>query len=542
MLRKLDFVQSLPADLIQSSSQGGALSIFAMVLFFVILVMEIGSYWNETVMEAVEVDTDFNSPLVISFDILMLELKCEHVEAVVNDVMGNRIEGVDDITWTELKVVNGQQKQLRAYTRQDWYWKNRMKSLGVNAGDPEPAPSSAELDADWASSHDGFQHRSFDEVIKFHDFHMINFFAGWCSHCQVFAPTWANIAKELDMKPIFDDMAGGKGAVKFIKINCVDFKEVCAAQKVRGFPEVRFYTRDGNYRSYKGARDLASIKAFVATQVKGLTSTEQMTNGQRSKKVDNSVLGKSDEEDHGTMCNLQGQITVPKVPGEFHVMATGALSGTNLNPLVANLSHKVVHMSVKKPVNKKEAPPNTGELLRIIARLTAKGGLSPVRAEALRNAVAPVLPTNVKLSNSFDNPFGSMKDTLSAAFGNQKGVAYVSEEVGTAPQHYLQIEAHELWSGQRVYDYSMYTRTASVRRLEQMDKETYGALREHHRVPQARFYYRIEPLVTTYTIITKRWYDVVTNIISLISATYLLTMGIHHSVGTIKKAVGMKAD
>ena len=43
-----------------------------------------------------------------------------------------------------------------------------------------------------------------------------------------------------------------------------------------------------------------------------------------------------------------------------------------------------------------------------------------------------------------------------------------------------------------------------MRRLEQMDKETYGALREHHRVPQARFYYRIEPLVTTYTIITKR--------------------------------------
>ena len=42
------------------------------------------------------------------------------MEAVVNDVMGNRIEGVDDITWTELKVVNGEQKQLRAYTRQDW--------------------------------------------------------------------------------------------------------------------------------------------------------------------------------------------------------------------------------------------------------------------------------------------------------------------------------------------------------------------------------------------------------------------------------------
>ena len=37
------------------------------------------------------------------------------MEAVVNDVMGNRIEGVDDITWTELKLsASGEQKQLRA--------------------------------------------------------------------------------------------------------------------------------------------------------------------------------------------------------------------------------------------------------------------------------------------------------------------------------------------------------------------------------------------------------------------------------------------
>ena len=52
-----------------------------MVLTRALEVMEIGSYWNETVMEAVEVDTDFNSPLVISFDILMLELKCALVHS-----------------------------------------------------------------------------------------------------------------------------------------------------------------------------------------------------------------------------------------------------------------------------------------------------------------------------------------------------------------------------------------------------------------------------------------------------------------------------
>ena len=70
--------------------------------------------------------------------------------------------------------------------------------------------------------------------------------------------------------------SGHCSRLRFIKINCVDFKEVCAAQKVRGFPEVRFYTRDGNYRSYKGARDLASIKAFAATQA---TTGQRITEG-----------------------------------------------------------------------------------------------------------------------------------------------------------------------------------------------------------------------------------------------------------------------
>jgi hypothetical protein len=331
----------------------------------------------------------------------------------------------------------------------------------------------------------------------------------------------------------------------------VDFKEACQSQRVRGFPEVRFYTRDGNFRRYQGARDLASIKAFVAQQVKGLTGTEVPGGAGRQAKhrkgSDASVLGKSDDEDHGTMCNLQGQITVPKVPGEFHLMATGALSGTNLNPLAANLSHKVNHLAIKKadPKQVKGRPgkndpvPSSGELLRIITRLTGSGGLSPMRAEALRNAVAPVLPSNVRLSKSAGTFFHA---DLAKQFGMSKDTAYIADAQGTAPQHYLQIEAHELWNGARVYDYSMYTRTSSVQALEQMDQAEYGSLRESHRVPQARFYYRIEPLVTTYKMISKRWYDVVTNIISLIAATYLFSMGVNTSVGFVKKVAGKKNE
>jgi len=519
--------------LIQTSSQGGIISLVSMAFFFLILVMELGSFWSERVIEIVEVDSDFNSQIKISFDVLMLELPCPHIQAVVNDVMGNRIEGIDDITWSELREDG---KVIRNYTRKDRYWKERMRANGndvevLEEDDPEEenpvTAESKELDADWASSHDGFKHKSFDETIKFHDFHMVNFFAGWCSHCQVFAPKWAKIAEAYDMKPEFTDETGRKAKVKFIKINCVDFMSVCQKERIRGFPELRFYTSDGNWRSFMGPRNDEEIKNFIAKQVKQLTSREAsdaaLTRSSRSKhKGDSTVLGTAGDDGEAVKCRLSGQIVVPKVPGEFHLMATGKLSKTNLNPMTANLSHRIFSLSITKQgqVTKSQV-----ELLKIIRRLTKSGGLASDRADALRNAVAPALPLNVQKSD----------------YSALKG-AYIATEVGTAPQHFLQIEGHELWTEERYYDYSMYTKTSSVKMLEDSDLETYGALREHHRVPQTRFYYRIEPLVTHYIISGRRWYDVVTNILSLIASTYLVSSGLNTGIGTIKKSMGIKTE
>jgi thiol-disulfide isomerase/thioredoxin len=534
MLRNLDFVKSLPSDLIQTSSQGGIISLVSMAFFFLILVMELGSFWSEKVIEVVEVDSDFNSQIKISFDVMMMELPCAHVQAVVNDVMGNRIEGIDDISWAEFGEDN---KMLRNYTRKDKYWKDALRENGhdveaMDDNDPEEenpvTAESKELDADWSSSHDGFKHKSFDEVIKFHDFHMVNFFAGWCSHCQVFAPKWKEIAESLDMKPQFVDETGKMAKVKFMKMNCVDFMQVCQKERIRGFPELRFYTTDGNFRSFMGPRNNEEIKNFIAKQVKGLTSREAsgqaLTKASRQKKQgDSTVLGKEDEKTGGCVkCRLSGWITVPKVPGEFHLMATGKYSKMNLNPMTANLSHRLFSLTIAKDG---QVTKSQKDLLKEVRRLTKSGGLSSDRAEALRNAVAPALPLNVQKSD----------------FSALKG-AYIATEVGTAPQHFLQIEGHQLWTRERYYDYSMYTKTSSVKKLEESDLETYGSMREHHRVPQTRFYYRIEPLVTHYIISSRRWYDVVTNILSLIASTYLVSSGVNTGIGTIKKSFGMKAE
>merc|ERR1719346_728933 len=100
----------------------------------------------------------------------------------------------------------------------------------------------SEMDSDWSSSHDGFQHKSFDEVIAAHDYTFINFFAGWCSHCRVFAPAWAELAEKVHGngadKPAqtFKDREGVDRNVRLIKMNCVDFQNLCNDKGIDAYP------------------------------------------------------------------------------------------------------------------------------------------------------------------------------------------------------------------------------------------------------------------------------------------------------------------
>jgi len=526
MFRKVDFIQQIPTDLLVKSGQGGALSLAFMGLVVIILLMEVKSLWAETVLERVEVDNDFNATVALHLDITMLELKCEHLLVKVNDVMGNRIQGVDDLQYTEMSADGDVQAK---YRRTDKAWLDKVARLGQDAdGDgvvdaPEPV-TDKELDSDWSSSTDGFQHKSFSEMIKFHDFHFVNFFAGWCSHCQHFSPTWAEMAKEHDMKKEYKDSRGNNAGVKFIKVNCVDFNDVCAQQQVRGYPELRFYTKDMNFRRFQGQRSKEALTDFLQQQVKTLVSDEAVAKGKPKPppRGAKSVLGQGDEEH--ARCRIEGKMELPKVPGEFHIQATGELSNVNLNPELANLSHTVALLAITDLADTPRAADNWGK--RQVKRIADR--LPKDRADSLLAAVNP------------HQAFGKRRRPGSALL---QQATFPAMETKTAPQHNLQVEAHEVKDVGRFYEYAIYTKhSASVKSLEDSDLEFYGKLQEGHRIPQAKFYYKIDPLVTTYHSYSKKWYDVLTKIISLVAAVYLLTMGANTSIHTIKKAMGMKAD
>jgi DnaJ family protein C protein 10 len=58
---------------------------------------------------------------------------------------------------------------------------------------------------------------------------LVDFYAPWCGHCQVFSPTFEALAAKLE------------GKVKFGKVNCQFEQYLCQIVGIRAFPTIRFY-------------------------------------------------------------------------------------------------------------------------------------------------------------------------------------------------------------------------------------------------------------------------------------------------------------
>lgn len=107
--------------------------------------------------------------------------------------------------------------------------------------------------------------KSFTKHVEKGD-HFIKFYAPWCGHCQSLAPTFKDLAKEYEDSP----------KVKIGKLDCTQAGDICQNNQVRGYPTLH-YIRDGKIvETYKGGRDLSSLKDFITT----------MTDGEKTEKAE----------------------------------------------------------------------------------------------------------------------------------------------------------------------------------------------------------------------------------------------------------------
>jgi len=327
----------LPSEFVETTTAGGVFTLFGYIVVLTLFVIELLSFLRTTHSSTLSFSTYGSTTLQINFDIDVYDIECKNLQMVVIDELDNALVKPLHNSYT-LKTLHGKNshpsKNVTQINKTSGPDDESEEAVHTRVHQNlEKKDGKEELDADWASSHDGFQHQHFDHVIKYHDFTLVNFFAQWCSHCRQFSPDWAKLAQGVNEKPINDGPEGVTGKdreVRAVKMNCVDFHKTCREQGIDAYPTIRLYKIDGSFTRYEGHRSVADIRSWVETTVRA-----------------KATFWAAHHEELETGCSARGYLRVPRTPGHIELWTGG--SDEDLNPFMTNVSHFVRHLSFSEP-------------------------------------------------------------------------------------------------------------------------------------------------------------------------------------------------
>lgn len=448
MIRASAAVRWLPSHCVESTASGGAITVIAYVLMLLVFTLELSSFFDSQVSSTMTLDVDKSPLLQINFDIDMNDIECRNLEVIVIDQQGKEaIKSLDK---------NYLLSDLDKHGKHQGVHKVRDSGFGGDeesdeevehkrlATKLEKEDGKKELDADWSDSHDGFKHSSFQHVIQYHDFTLINFFAEWCTHCRKFAPMWKEIAQKIS-EAEFDVGGREKKKVHVIKMNCVDFMQTCREQGIDAFPTIRLYRSDGTFSRFDGHRTQAGIENWV--QMILMASKRPAAHNEPWKKhFEESEMG----------CNARGYLRVPKAPGHLEFFA-GA-GDQNLLASMTNVSHRINHLT-----------------------FSDLGTFSP--------GILRRIPEEAK---AFQKPLNNRQ--------------FSTNNFHEAWEHHLKVVRTKTQVGS-TYQFLHYSRTARLNKSE---------------VPQARFYYDLEPFAMEVKVEQKRWYDLSTSLLAVLGGLFVV--------------------
>jgi len=84
----------------------------------------------------------------------------------------------------------------------------------------------------------------------------VKFFAPWCGHCKRLAPTWSELAKDLDESslPHFQN-------VQLANVNCDETSDICRKYSIRGYPTLKLFVGGKPLTEYYGYRTIPRISS-----------------------------------------------------------------------------------------------------------------------------------------------------------------------------------------------------------------------------------------------------------------------------------------
>jgi len=92
----------------------------------------------------------------------------------------------------------------------------------------------------------------------------VEFYAPWCGHCKKLAPIYEELGKHYKEK---------KENIVIAKMDATANDIPDPRVKVKGFPTLKYFHKDGEIVDYSGDRSLENLKEFVDKQL-GITKEE----------------------------------------------------------------------------------------------------------------------------------------------------------------------------------------------------------------------------------------------------------------------------
>lgn len=148
---------------------------------------------------------------------------------------------------------------------------------------------------------------------------------------QRLEPVWEAFAERIEAEHL---------PVSIVKVDCVANQNLCMQQRIQAFPALRLFKDSvAQPPDYRNDRTLDAMMEFIKQR---LATDEQINLMHPTAQAEHRERVEQQRDDHPG-CLMSGFLLVNRVPGNFHIESRS--KHHNLNPVMANMSHVVNHLS-----------------------------------------------------------------------------------------------------------------------------------------------------------------------------------------------------
>ncbi|CAN0022408.1 unnamed protein product [Ascophyllum nodosum] len=304
-MKTFDFYRKIPLDLTETTLQGAVMSGCALFCMLILFLCELRAFLTPEVYSTVAIDSNQDSKLRINFNITMLALPCDYASVDVLDLLGtNKVNMTANIVkWHTDDDGFKREFHGRNKAQENLKYEDHHRDLALAHEDGEHAVP--------------LTRANFQDFLDGNQNVIVDFYAPWCTWCQVLAPTWEAFAEEVEREL--------GNSMRVAKVDCVVDRELCASQRIMAFPTIRFFkggVADGT--DYAKDRSVPSLMQY---------SNAKIGNDEKTLRRFNRL-----KADYAG-CQMSGFIMVNRVPGNFHIEARSAFH--SIDPTATNVSHVV---------------------------------------------------------------------------------------------------------------------------------------------------------------------------------------------------------